>query len=66
MFIDNRLPVCNGSFNQMLTSKNRRVNFSSELHYIKFQRPHDNKKRQPRITLLGQLKVVLKLKFKID
>ena len=31
----------NGSFNEMLTSKNRTVIFSSELHDTTFQRPHD-------------------------
>ena len=34
----------NGSFNEMLTSKNRRICFTSELRYTRFQRPHNNKK----------------------
>ena len=36
--------VRNGSFNEILTSKNRRVSFTSELRYTRFQRPHNNKK----------------------
>lgn len=44
--------VRNGSFTQMLTSKNQRENFSSESHYTRFQRPDDNKKIQAKITFL--------------
>ena len=34
----------NGRFNAY--SNNRRVKFSSELHYTRFQQPHINEKRQ--------------------
>ena len=44
-------------FDQMLTSKNRRVSFSSELLYTRFQLAHDNKKHQSRIALFDQLKI---------
>ena len=36
--------VHNGFFNEMLTSKNRRVGFSSELRHTRFHRPRDSKK----------------------
>ena len=48
IFIENQQSnscVRNGSFNEMLTSKNRRVSLSSELFYTRLQQPHEIKKR---------------------
>ena len=69
IFIENQLPVKSNQihvfvtvrsnpFNQMITSKNRRLHFSSELHYARFQRLLDRKKPQSRINLLGQFKAI--------
>ena len=42
----------NSLFNQMLTSINWSVNFSSVLGYARFKQPHDNKKLKFSIDLL--------------